>query len=131
LVDYFLKRHNRNEGIDCSDTLKYFDEYSWPGNVRELQNKTIKWISLGREGDEADGLSILESPDTHFTTDDIGKNGSLGDQVDQYERKLILAALKQNNWVIAKTARSLNIPEATLHFKIKKLDLSRNQSSVS
>jgi len=116
------------------DNLKFLDdpeiierilEYTWPGNVRELKSEIKRWINLNGKGEE---LRFLPG---EFSEDGLKENSSLCDQLEQYERKLILKALKENNWVITKTARSMNVPEATLHFKIKKFNISRSESSSS
>jgi len=140
LVDHFLKKHSGKEVEDHaslhSKILKIFEGYHWPGNVRELENELIKLISLKRE-ENGNGNGLKNLPDKFFSSEDFSEDdppeigGSLYDQVAQYEKKLILKALKENNWVITKTARSLNIPEATLHFKMKKLNISRTNSSTS
>ena len=49
--------------------------------------------------------------------------------VKDYERRLILDALEQSNWVKTKAAKLLNINRTTLVEKIKKQDLHKVVSS--
>ncbi len=44
---------------------------------------------------------------------------------DEFERQFILEALNENNWNIARTAKAINIRVETLHRKIKKLELRK------
>jgi transcriptional regulator of acetoin/glycerol metabolism len=43
--------------------------------------------------------------------------------VNQYEKELILAALRRNRWNRLQTARELGIHKTTLFRKIRKLDI--------
>jgi transcriptional regulator with PAS, ATPase and Fis domain len=139
LVEHFLEKHadGTKEKVQAvSNRLsQLFLEYAWPGNIRELENEIIRLAALIEVDDEqgidrliqeiqkekklkiAQNQSFQETPP---------QNDSLLEQVGAYERNLILKALEQNNWVIVKTAKALNLPEATLHFKIKKLNLTRS-----
>ena len=137
LVDHFLKKHFGDDEKNLLTThpriLKIFEGHHWPGNVRELENEIVKFISL-KMGENGNGLTNLQ--DKFFSSEDFDEDNSpesvtLNESVNEYERNVILKALKENNWVIIKTARMLNIPETTLHFKIKKLNISRTPPSTS
>ncbi|MHB8481882.1 MAG: helix-turn-helix domain-containing protein [Nitrospiria bacterium] len=45
--------------------------------------------------------------------------------VEALEKDLIIKAMTQNNWVIAKAARQLDITERVLSYKIKKYQIQR------
>ena len=56
----------------------------------------------------------------------IPKDGIVFDQaVEEYEKKLILQALSETNWVKTKAAKLLNINRTTLIEKMKKKNLSK------
>ncbi len=125
LVDHFLKKHF-GEKADLSvhsRILKIFEDYDWPGNVRELENEIIKLISLKRE---ENGNGFKHLPDKFFSSDESSQSdppegdSSLYDQVTQYEKKLILKALEENDWIKTKAAKALKMPAMTLSNKIKK-----------
>ena len=41
-------------------------------------------------------------------------------KVEVLEKELIIKAMKSNNWVIARTARQLDVPDRILTYKINK-----------
>jgi two-component system nitrogen regulation response regulator NtrX len=47
---------------------------------------------------------------------------------EEMEKRFIQFKLKENDWNISSTARSLGIERTNLHKKIKALGLSRNRS---
>jgi len=56
----------------------------------------------------------------------IPKDGIVFDQaVEEYEKKLILQALAETNWVKTKAAKLLNINRTTLIEKMKKKNLCK------
>jgi DNA-binding NtrC family response regulator len=122
LVGHFLKKHFGDDGNELSGIqpriLKIFESYPWPGNVRELQNEIIKLITLNG-GECGDGSAKL--PDKFFSSEmNLSENGSaLCGLVAEYEKKLILKTLEENNWVKERTAKALKIPVTTLKNKIK------------
>lgn len=139
LVEHFLEKHadgTKEKVQTVSNKLsQVFLDYSWPGNIRELENEIIRLSSL-IETDDQEALDRLIQevekekklkafPQGKSPQEAPPENGSLSGQLEQYEKKLILNALKENDWVITKAAKALDIPEATLHFKIKKFKLSR------
>jgi transcriptional regulator with GAF, ATPase, and Fis domain len=47
----------------------------------------------------------------------------LKEKVEVLEKELIIKAMKSNNWVIARTARQLNVPDRILTFKLDKYQI--------
>ena len=96
--------------------------YHWPGNVRELQNEIIKLITLNG-GECRDGSANL--PDKFLSsvafseTNSPETSGALYGRVAEYEKKLILKTLEENEWVKERTARALKVPVTTLKNKIR------------
>jgi formate hydrogenlyase transcriptional activator len=99
--------------------------YPWPGNVRELQNviERSAILSTGR---------VLYTPELHATRhvekDDSVKIRSLADA----ERKHILQALRETDWVIGGphgAAAQLEVRRTTLLYKMRRLGISRPQLS--
>jgi len=134
LVDFFVKKFNKQKrkritGID-SVALDALLAYSWPGNVRELENLIERLVILS-SGDEIDMDDIPESIKGKATKLEsievkIPKDGIVFDQaVEEYEKKLILQALSETNWVKTKAAKLLNINRTTLIEKMKKKNLSK------
>jgi DNA-binding NtrC family response regulator len=134
LVDFFIKKFNKQKrkritGL-TSVALDALMAYSWPGNVRELENLIERLVILSN-GDEIDIDDIPESVKGKAAKVEsievkIPKDGIVFDQaVEEYEKKLILQALSETNWVKTKAAKLLNINRTTLIEKMKKKNLSK------
>ena len=101
--------------------------YRWPENIRELKNvieraaslctgSSIDISELPREmlsGHSAVPAYRHESPIPPVST------------LSDHEHRLIVTALEENNWNMAKTAKLIGISRATLYEKVRKFKLSR------
>ena len=110
------------------DSTVVVDDYLWPGNIRELENEIVKLIG-GSNGDRVGGFSLPNSfrreRDKSVTSSVEKESGiSFQEQVAEYEKRLIVKALKEANEVKTKAAEILNIPLNTLISKIKKYSLN-------
>ena len=129
LAIHIVKKLNQQygrmvEGISPA-VIKYIISRDWPGNVRELENFLGRvMINMGPEEryielkhlPEDSGLRV-EKKDEEFT--DIGEK-SLKDLVEEYEKKIILTALKQTGGDKVKTAKMLDISVRTLYYKMER-----------
>lgn len=129
LAIHIVKKLNQQygrmvEGISPA-VIKYIISRDWPGNVRELENFLGRvMINMGPEEryielkhlPEDSGLKV-EKKDEEFT--DIGEK-SLKDLVEEYEKKIILTALKQTGGDKVKTAKMLDISIRTLYYKMER-----------
>ncbi len=124
LIQRFMNKYNREAGkrIIKIDPIaeKLLLEYDYPGNVRELENAIERAIVLAR-GDTIKPkhlpMGLQEQKIEEFYFED-GKN--LTQWVEEYEKKLIIAAYKKANSVQSETARLLGIERTTLRYKLKK-----------
>jgi len=132
LVNFFVKKFNKQkrkriEGL-TPEALDALMVYGWPGNVRELENLIERLVILAN-GDVIDMGDIPESIKGKTARVEsievkIPKDGIVFDQaVEEYEKKLILQALSETNWVKTKAAKLLNINRTTLIEKMKKKNL--------
>lgn len=133
LTRYFLNRFNekngsRIEGID-EEALEYFMSYSWPGNIRELENLMERLMVLKGEG----VITVEDLPDkmfepssmTDFSPKKVLENGiQFSTAVSEYEKELILHALKKARWVKNRAAKMLGMNRTTLVEKMKKRKIS-------
>jgi DNA-binding NtrC family response regulator len=135
LVDFFLRKFNKEKrkyvkgfSPEAMDALL---EYDWRGNVRELENLVERVVILAN-GDQIELEDIPESIKGRAGTDEsfeatIPHKGGIpfDHAVEEYEKKLILQALSETNWVTTKAAKLLNMNRTTLIEKMKKKKLSR------
>jgi transcriptional regulator with PAS, ATPase and Fis domain len=132
LVNHFLAKLNHGKPIamtDCSpDAMARLMEYHWPGNIRELENMVEHVAVMSRSGTiEASDLPerIRRSPVTaeqtasHFIGfSDQGVN--LSRELEQFENRLIVGALRQANGITSKAAQLLHVNRTTLVEKMKR-----------
>jgi arginine utilization regulatory protein len=133
LVDYFINQYNlklgkRVKGIK-DDAFKLMQNYDWPGNVRELQHAIEHGIFMTE--DEYIKIEDLPLMNTESYSTDLNKkedynlsiNLTLKDKMNEFEKKIIENALKENKYSITVTAKKLGIPRQTLHYKINNLNI--------
>ncbi|MBP0624445.1 sigma-54-dependent transcriptional regulator [Cupriavidus consociatus] len=85
--------------------------HSWPGNVRELRNVADRFV-LGLLSDDFD-LHHSHGERCH----------SLPDQLEQFERVVVMEEMKRHNFDVAATAKALSIPKQTLYSKLRRLHI--------
>lgn len=107
-----------NEVIDC------FCRYDWPGNIRELENTLERAINF------CEGNTItLEHIPQHIKSGKVSESlvsnsdGTLETLMEQRERELIIATLKNFGGNKTRTAQALNIHRSVLYRKINKYDI--------
>ncbi|MCK0196732.1 sigma-54 dependent transcriptional regulator [Ancylobacter sp. 6x-1] len=107
------------------DAVRALTSYRWPGNIRELQNCVERSLISARGGvieasDLPPYLFERQAPRTDQPSFPIDLDAALAD----YERRQILAALKQVDGVQVKAAELLGINERSLWHRVKKLDIT-------
>lgn len=112
-IEYFNSRFGKSiQGIE-EDCLKRLMDYEWNGNIRELKN-----LVEGIFNEKDLGTITLEDIKGRAAFGET--DYSLSEKVEEYEKKLIMQALKCNNDNISRTAKYLSIPRQTLQSKMKK-----------
>jgi DNA-binding NtrC family response regulator len=96
--------------------------YAWPGNVRELENALENLVALSADG-ELD-LSLLPGPGPERS---VPATGLLRPRVEAFERALIVEALRAAGGNRSEAARALGISRVTLHDKLRKHGLARDE----
>jgi Nif-specific regulatory protein len=122
LAEHFLAKYSRQHrkpirrmAARATDMLI---SHHWPGNVRELEN-TIERAVLTCEGAVIHGHHL---PPTLQTAESSGTllQTSLTEAVEQYEKDLILDALKSARGNRARAARLLSSTERVVNYKVRK-----------
>jgi Nif-specific regulatory protein len=120
LIDFFLAHYRRERGrphLKLSDAARQkLLAYRWPGNVRQLRNVIDSAVVLA-EGDE-------------IFPRDLGLRDSGGEsldslEIDVWEKKLILEALRRSDGNVPEAAKLLAIGRATLYRKIELYGVER------
>ncbi|MCP5514706.1 MAG: sigma-54-dependent Fis family transcriptional regulator [Spirochaetales bacterium] len=136
LVEYFLKKYNKNEKSISPEGIALMREYRWPGNIRELKN-FIQRISvmtdeivvsaettafyLG-EPDHVVPSNEKTAAEAHIGGIDAELN--LNDAKELFERKFLVNKLEKNSYNITRTAQELGMYPGNLHQKLKKLGIN-------
>ncbi|MCK5125271.1 MAG: sigma 54-interacting transcriptional regulator [candidate division Zixibacteria bacterium] len=128
LLQHFLIK----EGVEVVDKsldpelVSEFTSRSWPGNVRQLESEVKKLVlfsTIAKEDSLSDLAGVLVQNDTDSDT------LSLVNQVEQFEKGLIIKALRRADGNKSKAARTLAIHESTLRAKMKRYDLTLSAAS--
>jgi formate hydrogenlyase transcriptional activator len=134
LVRHFVQQFSRrmNRGVETipSETMNTLVRYDWPGNIRELQNVIERAVIVSTGSvlkvpldDLKRRVSSAESSNGVSASEDAGKMRGV---LEDTERKQILAALKQANWVVAGTkgaAALLGMKRSTLQAHMQRLGI--------
>ncbi|MGE0645763.1 MAG: sigma-54-dependent transcriptional regulator [Nitrospira sp.] len=131
LIDHFLSRFNQNKhthvvGLE-DEALRLLTEYDWPGNIRELENMMERLVVLKKHGmvssedlpQKISRTSMVPELKEQFIR--LSEDGiHLSREVEQYEKHLIMEALKKANGVTSRAAQLLHLNRTTLVEKLKR-----------
>lgn len=136
LVRHFVQQFSRrmSKAIDTipSETMTMLLRYPWPGNIRELQNVIERAVIvttgpvLHVPGDDLRATSNGPAPATNHRAKADGNGGSMRATLNEAERKQILAALEETNWIVAGpdgAASRLGMKRSTLQSRMQKLGI--------
>ncbi len=111
-----------------ADLVRQFLAHDWPGNVRELVNK-VKRLEVMRDM-AADG-DLTELARGLFGDEPPRENLTLFEQVERFERQLLVEALTATAGNRSQAARMLGIHEATVRTKLKRYNISLEEGMAS
>ncbi len=109
-------RYERAAPLLSSAQLADLMAYAWPGNVRELRNVADRFV-LGLLGDR---LTLTRGAGDRAA----GLPNGLPQQVEHYERTVIVEELRRHRGDQAATAAALGIARQTLHDKLRRLGIT-------
>lgn len=97
-------------------------DYPFPGNVRELENVLERAMAL-RCGDviDVDDLNLAPAPAQNAPA--VDEQLPLQDQLDQFERQAIQAALQRTRFNRTAAARQLGVTFRSLRYRMERLGL--------
>lgn len=139
LARYFIDKHKNDVNVVISGisehALQQLISAPWPGNVRMLENTIVRSMVLQNEPGKLQNIvldeDLFDLNSSSSQNDDINKpenlpintstdGNNLIEQVENYERQLIINALNQANGKIITAAKLLNISRTTLQYKVRK-----------
>ncbi|MDB5652149.1 MAG: Fis family transcriptional regulator [Hyphomicrobiales bacterium] len=102
-------RYQREAPVVSDALMRELMTHDWPGNVRELANVADRFV-----------LGVLAGRFREVAT---GRR-ALHDLVAEFERGLIVEALRHHHGNVAAAADALGIPKKTLYDKLKRFELT-------
>jgi arginine utilization regulatory protein len=136
-LKYFNSQLNKDIKGFSDEVMEFFKSYDWPGNVRELKHSieyavNITEGSLISKSDLPDYFKLKNKKTKVSEADEmnteINSFMTLSEQVEQFERNVIINALKQYDCNISKTSKKLGLPRQTLYYKMDKLNIKMDKT---
>ena len=133
LAEYFLELFNQENKKNIkrisTPAIDLLIQYHWPGNVRELQNCMERAVLICDD----DTIKSIHLPPTLQTPESI--NGeqllSLAGAVENFEKDLIIEALKQNNGNQTRAAKTLDTSLRIINYKIHTYQIDPKQFKIT
>jgi Nif-specific regulatory protein len=126
LADYFVEKFNQKHQKDVrrisTPAIDMLMQYHWPGNVRELENCIERAVLLCIDR----VIHSYHLPPTLQTGEQSGTIPSLSfeEAMKNYEKELVIDALKNSGGNMAEAARLLKTTERVVSYSIKKLRIN-------
>jgi DNA-binding NtrC family response regulator len=134
LAKHFLAKRieedNRPPQEFSKDAVDLLSRYPWPGNVREMENiieQAFIW-SKGSDIITPEHLPISLKEDSRSSSlrdDTLAGRLSLEKAVMEFEREIILDALKRTNYIQTHAANLLGISRRMLKYRMDTLGIGR------
>jgi DNA-binding NtrC family response regulator len=138
LVGHFARQVAAQNGwkakIFAEDAIEELRHYAWPGNVRELRNVVERLVLLA-SGETVSGEDVrLVLPGGNGTSGasvgSAGGNGETGvgkgtlvERTEAFEREVLLAEIRRNNFHMTNVARVLGLERSHLYKKCQQLGI--------
>ena len=129
LADYFLEKYVQEYDKDIlrisTPAIDALMQYHWPGNVRELENCMERAVLLCDD----QVIHSYHLPTTLQTAGDTGTqpSQSLNDAVENFERELLIDALKSSRGNMRQASMALKTTERIFGYKVKKYGITPRQ----
>ncbi|HXF96254.1 MAG TPA: sigma-54 dependent transcriptional regulator [Gemmatimonadales bacterium] len=135
LIQHFVGEFAKREGLQPKAfdpaALERLAAHDWPGNVRELKNAVERLLILtsGASVTRADVERLIPLGRTEGAREDRGPSWMQARTFEEFkqaaERSFLLAKLKEHDWNVSETARTLDMPRSNLYKKIERYGLVR------
>jgi two-component system, NtrC family, nitrogen regulation response regulator NtrX len=131
LVAFFAEQLASSAGVPgrkfADDAVRRLKSRSWPGNIRELRNAVERALILasGKTITAADIDHLLPGPVVVGAPADASESQTFETFKLEAEKQFLTQKLKEHDWNVSETARSLKMPRSNLYKKIERYGLSR------
>jgi len=106
------------------DAVEALKSHAWPGNVRELRNVVERLMLLATDGQVTIETVRFALPQgTEASPPVFSSSGPLAERVEGFEKEVILAELKRNNYQMTKAAKALGLERSHLYKKAEQLGI--------
>lgn len=137
-VEKFSQQLGKPDLTISDESISFLSSLTWEGNIRELEN-TIERASILCNNNviqpEDVQPDVISSPEpelaAHFNIDEIFKPDiRLPDILNALEKKMIIRAMEQADYVQTKAAASLGITKSLLQYKMKKFGIKKKSPTL-
>lgn len=117
------------EKIFADDAIAELRKYGWPGNVRELRNVVERLILLASDETvtAADVRLVLPASGAASggaaVSSAAGATGTLAERTEAFEKEVMLAEIRRNNFHMTNVARALGLERSHLYKKCQQLGI--------
>jgi len=126
-LDFYGKENKKEDMSITEDVMEILLDYDWPGNVRELENLIERAIVLTNSKliTRTSLPSVFLNPGGGRPQIDTLPNNDLNlkEQIQGFQKKSIIMALKKTKGVQKKAAGILGVKPTTLNEMIKRLNI--------
>ncbi len=123
LVAHFAEQLGASAGVPgkrfAEEAVRRLQTRPWPGNIRELRNAVERALIL------APGKVVTAADVDRLLPADLGPKQSLENFRSEAEKGFLVQKLREHDWNITETAKSLQIPRSNLYKKIERYGLNR------
>ena len=128
LTDYFASTISRQNDwkpqVISAGAYSELQRYAWPGNIRELRNVVERLLLLANgEVDVGTVRSVLGAEFSGGAPLSSIPGARLFEQVESFEREVILAELRRHDSRMTDTARALGLERSHLYKKCQHLGI--------
>ena len=126
LVAHFAEQLGGGAGVPGKrfgdEAVRRLQTRPWPGNIRELRNAVERALIL------APGKVVTAADVDRLLPPDVGPKQSLENFKTESERAFLIQQLREHDWNITETAKTLQIPRSNLYKKIERFGLNREST---
>lgn len=130
LIKHFLDKYgkeNKKEILGVTeDVMERLISYDWPGNIRELENLIERAVVLTKSkliSRESLPPFLLAPQEETRAVASINNELNLKENIQTFQKKAIITALKQAKGIQKKAANLLGVKPTTLNEMIKRLNI--------